>query len=94
MYDAIIMRTTLTLDPDLAERIRQETASGRVSLKEVINSRLRIGFGITRSKPWQTFRVKAHASGYRPGVDALKLNRLVDELEAGEFLKKAGRRPA
>jgi hypothetical protein len=31
------MRTTLTLDPDVAERVRREIAAGKRSLKQVIN---------------------------------------------------------
>jgi hypothetical protein len=80
------MRTTLTLDPDVAERVRQEIASGKLSLKEVVNRGLRAGFNLSGAAPATPFRVEAHASGYRPGVDALKLNQLVDELEAEAFV--------
>jgi len=86
------MRTTLTLDPDVAERIRRETASGKVALKKVINDRLRAGFGIKPDKARVPFRVKPHRSGYRSGVDALKLNQLVDELDAEDFQKSQARR--
>jgi hypothetical protein len=79
------MRTTLTLDPDVAERLRQETASGRRSFKEVVNERLRAGFGMARKHPRRKFRVTPHSSPYRPGVDPARLNQLVDELEAEEF---------
>lgn len=79
------MRTTLTLDPDVAERIRQETASGKVSLKEVVNRGLRAGLNLGGAAPPTPFRVEAHASGYKPGVDALRLNQLADELEAEDF---------
>ena len=33
------MRTPLTLDPDVAERLRQEVASGRFSFKQIVNER-------------------------------------------------------
>jgi hypothetical protein len=76
------MRTTLTLDPDVAERLRRETASGRRTLKEVVNERLRIGFGLVTEEPRAPYRVQPHASPFRPGVDPMKLNQLIDELEA------------
>jgi hypothetical protein len=81
------MRTTLTLDPDVAERIRQELATGKVSLKELVNRGLRTGLNL-ESVPVSgaPFRVEPHASGYKAGVDALKLNQLVDELESEEFI--------
>jgi hypothetical protein len=79
------MRTTLTLDPDVAERLRQETASGRRSFKAVVNERLRIGLGIVPKRSRRKFRVEPHRSAYQPGVDSAKLNQLVDELEAEAF---------
>lgn len=80
------MRTTLTLEPDVAERIRQETASGKVSLKQVVNERLRQAFGLGGRPGGKRFRVAPHRSAYRPGVDPLRLNQLADELEAESFV--------
>ena len=79
------MRTTLTLDPDVAGRLRQETASGKHSFKQVINDRLRAGLGIIPRKKQKPFRVAAHSSPYHPGVDPAKLNQLLDEMDAENF---------
>ena len=79
------MRTTLTIDPDVAERLRQEISSGRSTLKQVVNDCLRAGFGLKASKKKTKFRVDPHASPYVPGVDRLKLNQMVDELDAEGF---------
>lgn len=87
------MRTTLTLDPDVAERLRRETASGTRSLKQVVNEGLRRGLGIRKSLPRNPFRVKPHTSAYRPGVDRGKLTQLVDELDAQSFLSRPKTRP-
>ncbi|MFP4282079.1 MAG: CopG family transcriptional regulator [Opitutales bacterium] len=76
------MRTTLTLDPDVAEQIRKAGLSGKRSQKEIINDALRRGLrsdsGGAQPKP---FRVKTFASPFRAGIDTTKLNQLVDELE-------------
>jgi hypothetical protein len=80
------MRTTLTIDSDVAERLRQEAASGRRSFKEIVNDCLRIGFGLKSEKPRKKFSVQPHSSAYVPGVDRLKLNQLVDELDAQSFI--------
>lgn len=37
------MRTTLTLDPDVAALLRRVQAERRASLKEVVNDALRVG---------------------------------------------------
>ena len=83
------MRTTLTIDPDVAERLRQELAIGRRSFKQIVNECLRVGFGLKMVKPKCKFRIQPHSSRYVPGVDRLKLNQLVDELDAENF--NAGR---
>lgn len=79
------MRTTLTLDADVAERLKQELAGGRRTLKEVINEGLRQGLQIRQTAPRKPFRVRPHASAYQPGVDRGKLTQLLDELDAREF---------
>ena len=76
------MRTTLTIDSDVAERIRQETRTGKRSLKDVINDRLRAGFGMQPRVDQPPFTVEPHSSSYQPGVDTGKLNQFLDELEA------------
>src|SRR5258708_31262113 len=76
------MRTTLTVDDDLAREL-QETArnSGR-SFKEVINETLRQGLATGSSAPRgaRRFRVHPTACGFRAGIDLTKLNQLVDDL--------------
>ena len=84
-----LMRTTLTLDSDIAQRLRQELASGKKSFKEVVNERLRLGFGLKKAKDRPPFRVKAHSSAFLPGIDQNKLNQLVDQLQVEEFIRKS-----
>lgn len=82
------VRTTLSLEPDVAHRLKQMTASGKKSFKEVVNESLRLGLGLKKAQRHPRFRVEPHSSPYRPGVDRTKLNQLVDELEAQEFIEK------
>lgn len=84
-----LMRTTLSLEPDVVQRLREELASGKKSFKEVVNERLRMGFGLKKNKQRPPFRVKAHSSAYQPGIDPTKFNQLVDELEVDEFIRKS-----
>lgn len=93
MFDAIHkhVRTTLTLDGDVAERLLQETASGKISFKQAVNERLRAGYGI-RNKKMPEFAVEPHQSAYRAGIDRRKLNQLVDELDAEGFASKSAPR--
>lgn len=85
------MRTTLTLDPDVAERLRKETRGGRVALKKVINDSLRRGLGIETKGPRKRFKVKPQRSGFRAGIDPVRLGALLDDLEAEEATRQLNR---
>jgi hypothetical protein len=83
-HDAF-MRTTLTLDPDVALRLEQEMKHSGEGMKAAVNRALRVGLGMT-DKPVEpsAFRVVPHDFGVRPGVDLDRMNQLVDELETEE----------
>lgn len=86
------MRTTLTLERDVAERLRMEVRRSGKSLKSVVNEALRFGLGLRgKAVKGPSFRVEPHAFGFKPGVDLDRLNQLVDELEAEEHARKLGR---
>lgn len=86
------MRTTLTLDSDVALRLEREMKRSGLGLKAAVNQALRVGLGMT-DKPIEPrpFRVESHDFGFRPGTDLDRLNQLADELEAEETSKKLGR---
>jgi len=80
------MRTTLTIDDDLAALLKQRARELGLPFKGVVNRTLRAGLG-EQAKPRRRSapRTVPHAFGFRPGVDLDKLNQLADELEAEAF---------
>jgi len=88
------MRTTLTIDDDLAGLLKRRARELGVPFKEVINRTLRAGLG-EQAKPRQRAAPKTipHAFGFRPGIDLDKLNQLVDELEAEGYAMDQRSRP-
>jgi len=78
------MRTTFTLDDDIAERLKDLARRERVSFRRVVNETLRRGLSAQepRGRRPARFRVEPFRSAFRPGVDPLRLNQLVDDLEA------------
>lgn len=81
------MRTTLTLDEDLARRLKQLARREGRSFKEVVNEALRRGLAAQDvAEPGAAYRTETFRSGFRVGVDPLKLNQLADELEAERAL--------
>ena len=84
------MRTTLTIDDDLAGILRRKAAEQGRSFKHVVNSTLRSGLvneaRILSTKPAPT--IVPRDFGFKAGIDLERLNQLADELEAEEFVKK------
>ncbi len=84
------MRTTLTLDDDLAGLLKQRAQELGVPFKEAVNRAIRAGLGdaaSTRRRPAP--KTVPHSFGFRPGVDLDKLGQLADELGAEAFVDKA-----
>ena len=84
------MRTTLTIEPDVAQLLRREIRRSDKSMKAVVNDALRIGLGFRgKSSPMARYEVEPHSFGFKPGIDINRLNQLVDELEAEELGRKS-----
>ena len=83
------VRTTLTLDRDVAESVRREMQRSGRRLKEVVNEGLRAGLGLkAKTAQVSQFEVQPHAFGFKPGVDLDRLNQVADELDAEETARK------
>ena len=80
------MRTTLTIDDDLAALLKRRARELGLPFRDVVNRTLRAGLG-EQARPRQRSAPKTipHAFGFRPGIDLDKLNQLVDELEAETY---------
>lgn len=84
------MRTTLTLDDDVVRLISDAQHRERKTFRQVVNEALRRG--LTVSTPdLPPYRVRAHHSAVRPGIDVTALNRLADELEDDALLGRSAR---
>lgn len=86
------MRTTLTLDRDVAQSLEKEMRRTGKGLKATVNEALRRGLRIGQkgARP-PRFAVRPHAFGVRPGVDLDRMNQLADELEVEARAPKAAR---
>ena len=83
------VRTTLTLDPDVAEKLKRLAHQRRATFKETVNDVLRRGLSSQPSRASRKkFEVVPLRSAFAPGVDPLRLNQLADELEVRDFLEE------
>lgn len=83
------MRTTLTLDPEVARRLASEVKRTGKSLKSVVNAALKVGLGLSaKTGRAPRFEVHPHAFGVRPGFDLDRANQLVDELDTEQVVRR------
>lgn len=75
------MRTTLTLEDDVALRLKAEARRTGKPMKQVVNALIRLGLA-ARSKPdGKAFRVRARPLGIRPGLDYDNIGMLIEHIE-------------
>jgi hypothetical protein len=83
------MRTTATLDDDVAGKLQELAHSRRQPFKQVLNAVIRAGLGEAPVHyTAEPFVVEAHPCGLKPGFDDRRLNQLVDELDADTAAEK------
>ena len=81
------MRTTVTLDPDVEQLLRDAMQRRRLSFKEALNQAIRTGLSRTTNASTEEmpFVVRARGMGLRVGLDAGRMNQMADELESEGF---------
>ena len=82
------MRTTVTLDPDLAQKVRSLARERGVSFKEALNTALRRGLTEGAAASKRPYRLASRRLGLRPGIDLEHALRLAGELEDAETIRK------
>lgn len=84
------MRTTVTLDPDVAAKLKEETRRRGISFKEALNSSVRRGLERGDSQPRPYRMPPSQRMEARPGVNLDKALQLAGELEDAEIMRKLG----
>lgn len=83
------MRTTVTLEDDVAARLKKLANRRGLSFKAILDEVLRRGLAAQDRPAGRTpFVVEPHSGGFRPGVDPMRLNQLVDQLDAEDFARE------
>jgi hypothetical protein len=80
------MRTTVTLDEDVAARLHHLTRERRISFKEAINETLRAG--LAGDRPSREYRLPTYPLSVRAGIDLDRALQLDAALEDEETLRK------
>jgi hypothetical protein len=80
------MRTTLTLDPDVAAKARRGAARLGKPFKSVINSALRIGLeAVLKPAAARPYRVKPLPLGLKKGFSYDNIGELLAQIEGEDY---------
>jgi hypothetical protein len=85
------MRTTVTLDADVAARLKAVARARGISFKEALNGAVRAGLGGER-RAARSFKQYAQPMGLRPGINLDKALQLAAGLEDEEIARRLERR--
>ena len=81
------MRTTVTLDPDVAAKLKAVARRRGISFKQALNSAVRAGLGGERRSP-RAFKQYTQPMGLRIGVNLDKALQLAAALEDEEITRR------
>ncbi len=81
------MRTTLTIDPDVAQLLIQAQERAKKPFKQIVNDVLRRGLSAPDSLKGKPFTVTPYAMGWDAGLDPAGFNQLIDQLAGDDFLE-------
>ena len=83
------MRTTVTIDEDVEQLLKDRMRQTHTSFKETLNQALRKGLSELQDTNPEQFEVSARSMGLKTGIDPVGLNKLSDDLEAEAVLEAA-----
>ncbi len=76
------MRTTITLDEDVAGNIQEEINREGATFKEMVNECIRLGIEERRKRESaQPFKIRAEERGLEIGVDYVTASDLLERME-------------
>jgi metal-responsive CopG/Arc/MetJ family transcriptional regulator len=85
----LVMRTTLTIDDDLARELREKAHKTGSPFKEVVNKAIRAGLeDMDKPRQIKPYKCKTYSLGYPPSADLDHALNLANRLESEEIARK------
>jgi hypothetical protein len=85
------MRTTVTLDSDVARLLKDEAHRMHKSFKKTLNDAVRTALSVPAVEQQAPFKVDAAAMGLRAGIDPGDLSHQADQYDVDGFLRTTRR---
>ncbi len=79
------MRTTVTIDPDVEQLLKDFMHRHRTSFKAALNEAVRRGMAEAAPEDPKLYQVEATDLGLRDGIDPSRLTDFADDLDAERF---------
>lgn len=82
------MRTTLTIDDDIASKLQAVTRAKGKPFKEVLNDTLRLGLALQvkmAEEPPKPFKVKSRPLGIKDGFNYDNVGELLEQIEGADY---------
>jgi hypothetical protein len=86
------VRTTVTLDSDVAVKLKQAARERGISFKEALNTNLRRGLESEAPRAPRPYRIRTRRLGVKPGIDLDRALVLAGRLEDAETVRKLAMR--
>lgn len=80
------MRTTVSLDPDVAEKLKAEVRRRNLPFKVVLNDAVRTAFAPNRGV--RPYKLPSRPMYLKPGIDLTKAHQMAADLEDEEIIRK------
>lgn len=77
------IRTTLTLDEDVYERLQQASRSRGLPFKQTLNDVIRVG--LRAETPKRSMKIETFDMGAFPGLDYDNIGELLEQLEGPQY---------
>ena len=77
------IRTTLTLDEDVYERLQQQSRSRGQPFKQTLNEVIRVG--LRAETPKRSMTIETFDMGAFPGLDYDNIGELLEQLEGPQY---------
>jgi hypothetical protein len=75
------IRTTVTLEDDIVERVKRESRARGASFRDTLNDLLRMALNLENRPQARTLQIKALSMGYRPGLNYDDIESLLESAE-------------
>ena len=88
MHHDEVMRTTVTLDPDVDRLLKEEMRRSGTTFRQALNQAIRRALAGSVAEERRPFKLRPKRLSLRQGVDPAMLQHLEEELEIESFIQK------